>query len=161
MDIPDFDKTPSNEAESNNGSDDDDPNKKKFRPFDDLFDDDSNETDLHNIWRKRRRVHGTQQSTTTMPTEPNNSSGKQANNTTAPTYKHADVYPKGNCLYMRPHDHQVPALVPVQHGDGVLMVNRFVSSLSEFSSLAFPSLQWFLQSEPAGESHGAEAKFRR
>jgi len=55
----DFDKTPSNETESN-GSDDDDPTKKSSRPiYDDDFDFDPDEidgSDPRTIWRKRRRL---------------------------------------------------------------------------------------------------------
>jgi hypothetical protein len=128
----DFDKTPSNDAESTNESDEDDVTKKKQRPLNDDMDyenDDSNETDLHNIWRKRRKLSNINQVSTMIPTgtttiEQNSSNNNQTKNTN--NYKNVDKYPPTNCLYMRPYDHQVPTIIPVQHDDVILMSNRLV-----------------------------------
>jgi hypothetical protein len=132
IEMMDFDKTPSNDAESTNGSDEDDIIKKKQRPLNDDMDyenDDSNETDLHNIWRKRRKLSNINQVSTMIPTgtttiEQNSSNNNQTKNTD--DYKNVDKYPTTNCLYMRPYDHQVPTIIPVQHDDVMLMSNRLV-----------------------------------
>jgi hypothetical protein len=129
----DFDKTPSNDTESNMGSDEDDFTKKKQRPsIDDDLDfeiDDLDETDPRNIWRKRRKYSDNQQLLTMIQTEgtrieqnnPNNNQMKTTND-----YKTVDKYPKTNCLYMRPHDHQVPTVMPVHHDDLMVMSSRLV-----------------------------------
>lgn len=69
----DFDNTPSNLTESNNDSDDDDYTRKKSRAFtdDDLFydNDDIDESNPRNIWRKRRKVTNHDSTLTKMHVE--------------------------------------------------------------------------------------------
>jgi len=129
----DLDKTPSNDTESTIGSDEDDLTKKKQRSFidDDLdFDnDDLDGSDPRNIWRKRRKFIDPYQLLLNMQTEvtniePNNFNNNQIKTTTE--YKNVDNYPKTNSLYMRPHDHQVPAAISVQQDDLMAMSNRLV-----------------------------------
>jgi hypothetical protein len=134
----DFDKTPSNDTD--NGSDDDDYTKKKQRSSvdDDLdFDnDDLDETGLRNIWTKRRKLTDHRQTsssniqTEVTKNEPNNSNSNQTkvNN----EYKNVDKHPPTNCLYMRPHDHQVPTIIPVQHDDVMVMSNTLVIQIFNF-----------------------------
>jgi hypothetical protein len=129
----DFDKTPSNEADSNNGSDEDDFTKKNQRSSvdddNDFDNDDLDETDLRNIWRKRRKLSDHHQQSSTMQTEktkheqnnPNNNQTKVTNE-----YKNVDKHPGTNCLYVRPHDHQVPTVLPVHQDDIMVMSNRLV-----------------------------------
>jgi hypothetical protein len=129
----DLDKTPSNDTESTIGSDEDDLSKKKQRSFidDDLdFDnDDLDGSDPRNIWRKRRKFIDPYQLLLNMQTEvtniePNNFNNNQIKPTTE--HKNVDNYPKTNSLYMRPHDHQVPAAIAVQQDDLMAMSNRLV-----------------------------------
>lgn len=129
----DLDKTPSNDTESTIGSDEDDLTKKKQRSFidDDLdFDnDDLDGSDPRNIWRKRRKFIDPYQLLLNMQTEvtniePNNFNNNQIKTTTE--HKNVDNYPKTNSLYMRPHDHQVPAAIAIQQDDLMAMSNRLV-----------------------------------
>jgi hypothetical protein len=127
----DFDKTPSNDAESIIGSDEEDFTKKKQRSsIDDDLDfgnDDLDETNPRNIWRKRRKFSNNHQISTMMETditkiEQNNSNNNQINTTN--DYQNVDKYPNTNSLYIRPHDHQVPTTIPGHHDDSILMANR-------------------------------------
>jgi hypothetical protein len=56
--------------------------------------------------------------------EPNNFNNNQIKTTTE--HKNVDNYPKTNSLYMRPHDHQVPAAIAIQQDDLMAMSNRLV-----------------------------------
>jgi hypothetical protein len=128
----DLDKTPSNDTESNNGSDEDDYTKKKqHSSVDDDIEFENEEldgTDLRNIWRKRRNFSNNQMSsimqTELTTTEQNNSNNTQIQTTN--DYQNIDKYPQTNSLYIRPHDHQVPTILPVQHDDLMAMSNRLV-----------------------------------
>jgi hypothetical protein len=127
----DLDKTPSNDTESTIGSDEDDITKKKSRSSidDDLdFDnDDLNGSDPRNIWRKRRKFIDPYQ--LLLQTESNESTNSNNNNNQMKTtneYKNVDTYPKTNSLHMRPHDHQVPIVLPVQNDDLMTMSARLV-----------------------------------
>lgn len=133
----DSEKNPSVDTESFLGSDDDDFSKKKQRSSidDDLdFDnDDLDETNPQNIWRKRRKYLDNNQMSSQMQTEitkmeTSNSNNNNNNNQMKTTneYKNVDNNPKGNCLSMRPHDHQVPAIIPVQNDDVMILSSRFV-----------------------------------
>ncbi|CAF0716398.1 unnamed protein product [Adineta steineri] len=140
-DMLEFNKLYSNETESNNGSDEDDFAKKKSCPSNDTMDfdnDDFDETDLHNIWRKRRKLSNTHQFSSTMQTdtrtEQNNSNNTQMKNTN--NYKNNNKYSNTNCLYMRPHDHQVPTILPVQHGDVMVMSNSGFPIQNQFGQLS-------------------------
>jgi len=130
---------PSNDTESTMGSDEDDFTKKKQRSSmdDDIeFDnDDLDETDPRNIWRKRRKYSDHNQMSSIMQTEvttieQNNSNNNNNNNQMKTTndYKNLDKYPQTNSLYMRPHDHQVPTVLPVQHDDFMVMSSRLVTN---------------------------------
>lgn len=132
----DFDKTPSNETESNLDSDDEELNKKKNRSLDDQMDfdnDDFDETDLRNIWRKRRRISTpTQLSTMTTATTQNDRTYYEQNNPdnnqkkSSNEQKHTDKYSTTNCSYVKRFDHQVPAIVPVHHDDTMLLASGLV-----------------------------------
>lgn len=134
----DSEKTPSNDTESFIGSDEEDYSKKKQRSsIDDDIDfdnDDLDESDPRNIWRKRRKYSDNNQMSSTIQSqattmESNNLNNLNNNNNQMKStndYKNLDKYPKTNCLYMRPHDHQVPTVMPVQHDDVMVMSSRFV-----------------------------------
>jgi len=126
----DYDKTPSSDTESNIGSDEDESNRKKLRSsIED--DEDSNETNLRNIWKKRRKL------STIMQTEITNI---EQNN---PSPSHHDPYQQTkhdllhsnsveyekylnqNYLQRKPHDHQVPNFVSTFQDD-LIMPNRLV-----------------------------------
>jgi hypothetical protein len=126
----DYDKTPSTDTESNIGSDEDESNRKKLRSsIED--DEDSNETNLRNIWKKRRKL------STIMQTEITNI---EQNN---PSLSHHDPYQQNkqellrsnsieyekylnqNYLQRKPHDHQVPNFAPTFQDD-LIMPNRLV-----------------------------------
>jgi hypothetical protein len=128
----DYDKTPSTDTESTIGSDEDESNRKKLRSsIED--DEDSNETNLRNIWKKRRKL------STIMQTEITNI---EQNN---PSPSHHDPYQQNkqellrsnsieyekylnqNYLQRKPHDHQVPNFAPTFQDD-LIMPNRSPSS---------------------------------
>jgi hypothetical protein len=134
----DCDMILSNDTESTIGSDEDDFTKKKQRSSidDDIeFDnDDLDETDPRNIWRKRRKYSDHRQMSSIMQTEvttmeQNNSNNNNNNNQMKTTndYKNLDKYPQSNCLYIRPHDHQVPTVIQGQHDDLMVMSSRLVT----------------------------------
>jgi len=140
----DFDKTPSNDTESNIGSDEDDSTKKKQNLLiDDDIDydnDDLDETNPRNIWRKRRKFSDNHQMSSMMQTEtiiiePNNSNNNQM--TTTNDYKHVEKYPQTNSLYMRPYDHQVPTVIPAHHDDLMIMSTRLVILIFSFKNSFF------------------------
>jgi hypothetical protein len=144
----DLDKTPSNDTESTIGSDEDDLTKKKQRSFidDDLdFDnDDLDGSDPRNIWRKRRKFTDPYQlllqaeneqtnstntsANTTTTTNNNNNNTNSNNNKMKATNEYSDPgkYQQTSCSYMRPHDHQVPTVVPIQHDDSMMMATGLV-----------------------------------
>ena len=107
--------------------------KKQQRSFNDDMEyenDDFDETDLHNIWRKRRKLNNIDQISSVMQTEratrieQNNSYTNQMKNTNE--YKNINQYPKTNDLNMRPYDHQIPPTISVQQDDMMLMSNKLV-----------------------------------
>ena len=115
----DFDNTPSNLTESNNGSDDDDYTRKKSRAFtdDDLFydNDDIDESNPRNIWRKRRKVTNDDPIPPTMHVKATPIERHQLNTildhhkdqrrdtTDASTL---NTYPTSNQLHVNPYDYQ-------------------------------------------------------
>ena len=115
----DFDNTPSNLTESNNGSDDDDYTRKKSRAFtdDDLFydNDDIDESNPRNIWRKRRKVNNNESIPPTMHvgTTPidqhqlntvlNHNTDQRRDTADANTL---NTYPTTNRLLVNPYDYQ-------------------------------------------------------
>ena len=151
IEMMDFDKTPSNDTESTLGSDDEDTTKKKQRSLiDDDFDFDNdflNGSDPRNIWRKRRKFTDPYQLLLEVENDQNNSTKTTTTTTTATTnnnsnnnqmkatneYQDPSKYPQANCLYMRPHDHQVPTIVPVQHDDLMMMTTGLVKKNEIFS----------------------------
>ncbi|CAF3151989.1 unnamed protein product [Rotaria sp. Silwood2] len=132
IEMTDYEKTPSNDTESNNGSDEDDFTKKKLRSsMDDNFDydnEDIDESNPRNIWRKRRKLSNNEQMPSRIQTEvtiiePTNSNNNQIK--TPIDYKNTDKYLQTNSLYMKPHDHQVPAVLPVQQDDLMTISNKY------------------------------------
>jgi hypothetical protein len=125
----DFDKTPSTDTESNIGSDEDEINRKKLRSsIED--DEDSNETNLTNIWRKRRKLSSIIQTEITN-IEQNNStkilhdSNKKVKDEILRSNSiEYEKSPNHNYLQIKPHDHQVPNFVPTFQDD-LIMSNRF------------------------------------
>lgn len=146
----DFDKTPSNEGESNHGSDEDDLTKKSSRhTYDDEFDfdfDDIDESDPRNIWRKRRKVSdypppssfpsvttnmttgvvgataGANRATVQFPTAVINPTINALETTS--DVSHIDPYQSTTSLLTRPYDHQVPSVLPILQEDVMLMTGR-------------------------------------
>jgi hypothetical protein len=126
----DYDKTPSSDTESNIGSDEDETNRKKLRSsIED--DEDSNETNLKNIWRKRRKLSSIMQTEITNieqnnPTQilhnPHQDIKQELLRSTSIEY---EKYPNHNCLQRKPHDHQVPNFVPTFHDD-LITPNRLI-----------------------------------
>jgi hypothetical protein len=124
----DYDKNSSIDAESNIGSDDDDPVRKKPRSsIDD--DEDSSETNLRNIWRKRQKLSSNNQTEITN-IEQNNSPKPLQNpyrqikqefmrSNSSDYEKHSNP----NYLPKRPHDHQVPNFGATYHDD-LIRANR-------------------------------------
>jgi hypothetical protein len=124
-----YDKTPSPDMESIIGSDEDETIRKKSRPS--IDDDDSDETNLTNIWRKRRKL------STIIPTEITNI---EQNNpieilqNSEQQYKqeflrsNSTDYEKHltpNYPQRRPHDHQVPNFAPT-YQDDLMLSNQSV-----------------------------------
>ncbi|CAF3753277.1 unnamed protein product [Rotaria sp. Silwood1] len=141
IDMTDYDKTPSNETESNNGSDEDDFTKKKLRLSpDDYFDydnEDIDESNPRNIWRKRRKLSHNDQVSSMIQTEITTIEQTNSNNNYIKTpndYKNIDQYPQASSLYMKPHDHQVPAILST-HQDGSMIMSNKYSTLNQFRQL--------------------------
>lgn len=133
IEMTNFDKTPSNDTESNNGSDEDDMTKKKQRSsiddYADFDNEDLDETDPRNIWRKKRKLSNIDSTASVMHTDVSKgdtiiSNTNQLNGTNE--LNKVDRYPKPNSSYLKPHDHQVPAPLPVQRDDVMLMSNKLV-----------------------------------
>lgn len=146
----DFDKTPSNDTESNNGSDEDDFVKKKQRSsIDESADyenEDSDESDPRNIWRKRRKLSTNDQMSSMMhvdvePVEQINSNANRMKSTT--DYKNSDKCPQTKFSHIKPHDHQVPAMIPVQHDDLSAMSNKLVTTLIDVLCIFFFYVKFF------------------
>ncbi len=130
VEMMDFDKTPSNDTESNMGSDEDDFARKKQRsPLDDDFDFDNDNigSDPRTIWRKRPKFSNNNQTSSMMQTEITKMDERNPRSNqmkTTDTYKNVDKYPKTNGLYIRPYDHQVPTVIPAQRDDLMVMSSR-------------------------------------
>lgn len=130
----DYDKTPSSDTESIIVSDEDETIRKKPRSsFDD--DEDSNETNLTNLWRKRRKL------SSTMNNEITNLEQNNPSKILHQQFKHevlrsnSTEYEKSspqNYLPRKPHDHQVPNFAPT-YQDDFMMSNRLI--ISEFNFL--------------------------
>ncbi|CAF0929323.1 unnamed protein product [Rotaria sordida] len=143
IEMTDFDKTPSNDTESNNGSDEDDFTKKQSRSsIDDNFDydnDNIDESNPRNIWRKRRKLSNHNRMSSMMQTEITTIGQTNSNNNQIKAtndYKNIDQYPQTNCSYIKPHDHQVPAMVQVHHDDFMIMSNTGYSIPNQFRQLS-------------------------
>ncbi|CAF1963911.1 unnamed protein product [Rotaria magnacalcarata] len=137
--ITDFDKTPSNDTESNNGSDEDDFIRKKHRSsVDDSLDyenEDLDETNPRNIWRKKRKLSNNDQISSVIQTDIKNTEQTNSNKNQMKTtndFTHDDKYLQTNRLPMKPHDHQVPAMMSVQHDDLMAMSNNQFSIPNQF-----------------------------
>jgi hypothetical protein len=102
--------------ESNTGSDEDETVRKKSRPS--IDDDDSNETNLKNIWRKRRKLSAI------TPTEITNI---EQNNSTEILPTDYEKHLTQNHPPRKPHDHQVPNFAP-PYQDDLTLSNRSVES---------------------------------
>jgi hypothetical protein len=121
----DYDKTPSSDTESIIVSDEDETIRKKPRSsLDD--DEDSNETNLTNLWRKRRKL------SSTMNNEITNLEQNNPSKILHQQFKHevlrsnSTEYEKSspqNYLPRKPHDHQVPNFAPT-YQDDFMMSNR-------------------------------------
>ncbi|CAF3579699.1 unnamed protein product [Rotaria sordida] len=135
-DMLDYEKISSIDTESTMGSDDDDTIRKKNRSsIDDdggYDNEDSNETDLRNIWKKRRKLTITQTEITNL--EQNNNSPNLIRNPHN-EIKHDfmrsnsnefEKYSNLNSPQKRPHDHQVPNFVP-KFNDDLTSQNRATS----------------------------------
>ncbi len=137
----DFDKTPSTDTESNIGSDEDELNRKKLRSSIEDDEEDSNETNLTNIWRKRRKLSSIIQTEITN-IEQNNSSNilhdsnkKVKDEILRSNSIEYEKSPNHNYLQIKPHDHQVPNFVPTFQDD-LIMSNRLekkTTTTKEFS----------------------------
>jgi len=128
----DYDKTPSIDNDSNMGTDEDDSIRLKHRSSMDDDDrdyenEDSNETNPRNIWRKRRKL------SLTMQAEP---SKIEPNDLPQPIHEikqefvrsnstESESYPSPNPVNKRPYDHQVPSFVPTTYHDDMNISNRF------------------------------------
>jgi hypothetical protein len=140
----DFDKTPSNDTESNNSSDEDDLGKKKQRSSIDDDNDDLDGSDPRNIWRKRRKLSDHHQISSVVQTEKtkvveqDNSKNNNNQIKSNQDFKNIDKYPNTNYSYMRPHDHQVPSAIPIHHDDLMIMSsNRLVERKNNFHFFIF------------------------
>jgi hypothetical protein len=144
----DYDKTPSMDNDSNMGTDEDDSVRLKSRPsVDDDRDcenEDSNETNPRNIWRKRRKL------SPTMQTEPSNI---EPNDLSQPIHEikqefirsnsiESESYPSPKPVHKRPYDHQVPSFVPTTYHDDTNISNRFFKKQN--SCVFFLTLPYFL-----------------
>ena len=100
------------------GSDEEEVARKKSRPS--IDDDDSNETNLTNIWRKRRKLSAI------TPTEISNSAdilhNSQQQYLRSTSIDH-EKHPGHNLPQRRPHDHQVPNFAPT-YQDDLMLSNR-------------------------------------
>lgn len=122
------DKALSTDTESNIGSDEDETIRKKPRSSIDE-DDDSNETNFKNIWRKRRKL------STIVQTEITNLEQNSPAKTLHHPHQHIkEEYLRSNSneyeksphhkyLQRKPHDHQVPNFASTFPGD-LTMANR-------------------------------------
>ena len=138
----DPDKTPSNETESNNGSDEDDYSKRQLRhSMDDDFhldNDDFDESDPRNIWRKRRKISN-QPSASSRPNTFSHlqHSAQIANSfTTGNSTQNGNPYQVGieqtqtnlfstsNRTVTRPFDHRVPLKLSNPSDDRLQMMSR-------------------------------------
>ncbi len=107
------------------GSDEEEVARKKSRPS--IDDDDSNETNLTNIWRKRRKLSAitpTEMTSVeqTNPTDILHNSQQQYLRSTSTDY---EKHPIHNYPQRRPHDHQVPNFAPT-YPDDLMLSNRLV-----------------------------------
>jgi len=134
----DYDKTPSTDTESNIGSDEDEINRKKHRSsIED--DEDSNETNLKNIWRKRRKLSSIMQTEITnieqnnplkILHDPHKKVNEELLRSNSIEYEKS---PNPNYPQIKPHDHQVPNFVPTFQDD-LVMSNRFEKKQINFFS---------------------------
>lgn len=108
-------KTPQSDAESNMGSDEDEAHRKKSR-----VSADADETNLRNIWAKRRKystVSQSEQQTTSSSTATFN------------PYENVKHEYEQTSTQRKPHDHQVPNFMSTCQDD-LSMNNRFVVFIS-------------------------------
>ncbi|CAM2697987.1 unnamed protein product [Rotaria socialis] len=135
-DMIDYDKNPSIDTESNIGSDDDDTNKKKSRSYidddGDYENEDSNETNPRNIWKKRRKISPVVQTEiinveqNKLPSPLQNTSHSMKTDFMRTNSNEFEKYSNPAMLNKRPHDHQVPSFVPRSHDD-ITISNRATS----------------------------------
>ena len=124
-------KTPAFDVESPIGSDDEETTRKKPRTS--IDEDDSNETNLDNIWRKRRKYASIHQQAEITNMEQTNSPltcPEPSPTTMKQEYlrSNSNDYEKHltqNPLPRKPHDHQVPNFIPTFQDD-LMLTNRFV-----------------------------------
>jgi hypothetical protein len=109
----DYDKTPSVDTESNIGSDEDEISREKARlSIDDTRsyeNEDSNETNPRNIWRKRQKLSSLTETEVINLEQDNSSKIKQEIIHSNPTDFEKNSNP--NYSNIRPYDHQVPNFV--------------------------------------------------
>ncbi|CAM4784235.1 unnamed protein product [Rotaria magnacalcarata] len=135
-DMTDYDKNPSIDTESNIGSDDDDTNKKTSRSYidddGDYENEDSNETNPRNIWKKRRKIPPIVQTEITnieqnkLPSPLQITSHSMKADFMRTNSNEFEKYSNSTVLNKRPHDHQVPNFVPRLHDD-ITISNRATS----------------------------------
>lgn len=140
-DMLDYDKIPSIDTESNIGSDEDDRSRKKSRSsIDDEGDyenDDLDESNPRNIWKKRRKMPPMAQSEITSVEQNNLSNSHQTSHPTSlkddflrSNSNEFEKYSNSSMLNKRPHDHQVPNFAPRAHDD-IMISNRSVKNSIE------------------------------
>lgn len=155
----DLDKTPSNETESNNGSDDDDFSKRSSKQSaDDDFDfdnDNYDESDPRNIWRKRRKVSPARQNSSFSSgfIKPSNinSMGHSTPATTTScsvpitdqfqihnTMQNNDMFRLSNSDSIRSNNHVVASFYHRSiHDDSIPLSNRFFSETRKLVLIDF------------------------
>ncbi|CAF1200664.1 unnamed protein product [Adineta steineri] len=128
----DYDRAPSRDTESNIGSDEDDSIRMKSRTSLDDDDrdyenDDSNETNPRNIWRKRRKlspiiqVEPTKMEPDTLPKPLHQHIKQELIRSNSVEF---ETYSSSNPIHKRPHDHQVPSFIPTAYQDDINILNR-------------------------------------
>ena len=125
-----LEKIPASDMESAAGSDDEETVRKKPRIS--VDEDDLNETNLQNIWKKRRKyssmlqmeITNLEQRNSPLISHDHHSSTKQdyLHSNSNEYEKHSTQIPPPR----RPHDHQVPNFIPTYTDDPTMAANRSV-----------------------------------